>query len=173
MYIYLFVLVLATLWDVNTGKVPNKLFVFGVIICQAYLLMQGSVEAASLALIYGILIMLVMFPIFAIGGIGAGDIKLMMLLPTCFSIKESVKVIFLSMILGAVIGIVRLMVFRISKDCIIRVIEYFLKIIHQKEILIYNQMSEIKSGCLGKNQIHFTIPLLVSVVIWIGGINKI
>ena len=170
MYIVILILLLALLWDVSLGIVPNSLFLTGVVLSQAWLIMSASVEDAILALVGGVALLILLFPIFAIGALGGGDVKLMMLLPVVWTIGDSIKIIFVAFVIGAVLGVCKLVLHRELLNRL-RCLAIYVRAVNQKgKLMLYDLPS---GGQLKRHQIHFTIPLLISVLLSLGEVIKI
>ena len=94
MILCLVILSVACICDAYSGRIPGQLTGFGMLISQAWVIYHSSVQEALLALIGGIGIMLILYPLFMIGAIGGGDIKLLMILPAYMSFIDSLYSIF-------------------------------------------------------------------------------
>jgi len=170
--LYIFILTSALVIDVKSGRVPNWLTMSGLLTSQLVLLLD-SCETALKALVISLLIVLILFPVFAIGGLGAGDIKLMMILPCYFSFNSSLHIILYSFLVAAVIGAFGLifsgkLIYRIS-----RFLLYLKNLIHTGELRIYDSVKSSPDGQLASNQIHFTLPIFVSVMLVLGGVLNV
>jgi prepilin peptidase CpaA len=78
---------LAALWDLRTGKIPNRLLLVGATACALLLLTQGArdgalgiLRALLVMVVGGALVSLVPGLLYRAGGIGGGDLKLLALL---------------------------------------------------------------------------------------------
>jgi len=167
-YIVILIFLLALMWDVSTGRVPNQLVCFGFTASQVWILYTSSPYEAVKALLGGIAILLILFPLFAIGCLGGGDIKLMMLLPSIGSLMDSISVILVAFVVGAIIGVVRLM----KSGILISRLRFFKRYI--SECLVSGKIKKYDCPGLAEqniagHQIHFTIPLFVSLMMKLGG----
>ena len=100
-------LVLAVYFDIRTYKIPNALTVTGMaagIIYRLYGLGPPGLFTAVTDLIAG---MMILFPLYLIGCLGAGDIKLLMVISTFLGWKVTLIVSFYSLVIGAVIGLLK------------------------------------------------------------------
>src|SRR5262245_62135518 len=62
--------------DVRTRRIPNALTFGSALVAIFYHLMAGGPAAAGLAAVGWFIGALIFFPVFALGGMGAGDVKL-------------------------------------------------------------------------------------------------
>jgi prepilin peptidase CpaA len=112
--------IIAVYWDLKYRKIPNTLtltaMVYGVLI---RLLLDST---HWLQPIYGILEgFIVFFPFFALGGIGAGDVKLIMAIGSIFGPELLLWVILFSAVSGGVISIFRMVLEYGIKTSLIRI----------------------------------------------------
>lgn len=87
------ILVIASVWDYKTKKIPNALIFLGLVIGIGYQFIFGTLKEGFLAILIAILIFLTFFIFW--GMIGAGDIKLLMVLGVFLGYFTTIK-IFLS-----------------------------------------------------------------------------
>lgn len=170
MYIVILISTLALLTDIASARIPNELFVFGLFISQINILWFKTVQDATYALIDAIVILIVLFPIFCIGCLGAGDIKVLMLLPSAFGLKESMRIIIIAFVVGSVIGVVKLIQNKDLLERIKRASLYLLSIYRGGPVKAYDIPPSIVKTSISKNQIHFTIPIFISLLMKAGGI---
>ncbi len=93
----------AAIWDVLFKKIPNwltaSLAVGGIL--QACILGDGPAMARSLAMAGAVLLLL--FPFFSLGGLGAGDVKLLSGIALYMAGEEFLRFVFRGMVLGLAI----------------------------------------------------------------------
>lgn len=109
-YMILSVVIAAVVSDYLTFRIPNRLnlfgFCWGMTAAVADVFFGGkSVQMALELVISAAAIVAVMFPIYMIGGIGAGDVKLMGVVGLMLGFHMAVRVLVLSLFLGGVYGI--------------------------------------------------------------------
>ncbi len=101
--VLVFVLLLASLWDLKKGKVPNAL----IILAGSYGLIRSIYYQNFFIHIPGMLFpILLLYPFYKIGTIGAGDIKLFSIIGIYVPFQESVFCIFTAFLISAVYGII-------------------------------------------------------------------
>jgi prepilin peptidase CpaA len=67
------VVIVACVWDVRTSRIPNVLTFTAIGLAPAFhLIVGGGASYATLGLLVGLA---VLFPMFALGAMGAGDVK--------------------------------------------------------------------------------------------------
>lgn len=129
------ILLCAIYTDLTEHKIRNELIYVGT--CLKILHILFCQENILQALLKFMVIFLILFPLYLIKGLGAGDIKLFMMTGLYLNGNAIYHCIFYSLIIGAVVGI-----------C--------------KRILITILKSNLTS--LSVHQIHFSIPIFISVL---------
>lgn len=102
-----FFLVLAVIMDLRTFRIPNALTMAGMaagVICQLYRAGPPGMFEAVKNLICSILIL---FPLYLLKCLGAGDIKLLSVITIFLGWKQGMKISIYSLFAGAAIGIMK------------------------------------------------------------------
>ncbi len=69
--------VIACAWDLSTARIPNVLTFGATVIALPVLYVHGGMPAIGLGLAGALVGLALFFPYFALGGLGAGDVKLL------------------------------------------------------------------------------------------------
>ena len=169
LFLCLVILSVATAHDAYDGRVPREVTTIGMIISQAWVICHSSVQDALIALIFGFLLLLILYPLFMIGTIGAGDIKLIMILPAYMTFPDALQTVFISFVCGACIGLIRMIRAR-TLITRLKVMKNYIVTVHSSGRLIkYDTPTAMKGMQLYDHQIRFTIPLLIGTAISFGG----
>lgn len=98
---------IAVYWDLKCRKIPNALTLTALIYGM---LVHVVLEPSDwLQPVYGILEgFILLFPLFALGGIGAGDVKLIMAIGAIWGPQRLIWVILLSAVSGGLIAVFRM-----------------------------------------------------------------
>lgn len=192
----LLLLFLAVLADLKTNCIPNGFIVIGITIGIAVSLLYGpgiSDSAASMLLAF-----LLMFPLFKIGALGAGDIKVLMMTGSFLTVKDFMMVLAAAFVVGAAFSLMKLLAERNGKERMIYLLFYVSDVIRNGRWKIYGENpgdgasddmfcnlngadcgihTEGKERILKKdrdsycrNKIHFTVPVLFGAALKIGGV---
>jgi len=174
--IFLLVLILigAVAFDISTDKIPNWYIGLSsaALLVQRFFLTGGSdIIGTFLSVIFPILIL---FPLFIFGLLGAADIKLFAMLGICFSLKEGFVIFTLSLIAGLLIGIIKAIINRSFGErfgFLYRFTQNLIRKICAKDtqILEESYMDSLDKKELKKGSIHFSLPILIAVIIRITG----
>ena len=109
------VLISAAITDVRKGKIPNILVLFLALFQTVYVLISGFVFNTPLlsgSLIFericaAAAVFLLLYPFFKVGGLGAGDVKLLTL--TVLSVKDPLIYLLIVFSVGAFISVIYLL----------------------------------------------------------------
>lgn len=147
--------------DLKTMRVPNGLIVLGVLAGAMLSSMGIRSGGVILFLIRLVLPVVILYPVYLMRGLGAGDIKLIAALSTIMGADLALAVIIYSLFIGAIIGIARW----ILKGQFL----YRLQSIRygMYDVLLYKQNSAYFTETNKKEKLHFTICIMGAVIICI------
>ena len=94
-------LILINITDIKGFKIKNKVVLPTIIIGLIY----GLISNSFLDSIYGLLIPLVLFPLYALKMLGAGDVKALCAIGSVLGFKLSVMTMLLTFVSGGVIAL--------------------------------------------------------------------
>lgn len=174
MYLLNLIVTLALAEDFSTGKVTNRLTSIGFLSSQVWAIFNYSMKWALISFVYGMILIAIMLPLFAIGCMGAGDIKLLSILPAYVGIKGSLLIIAGAFIVAAIIGILKLISNRVLVERLYFLMNYInsLRITHT--VGKYDEFPEVLTRkAIPAYKIHFMMPVFISVMLWIGGITRV
>ena len=169
----LIILIAAVYTDYRQNKIPNWIIVFGLISGCFISYISGGVGMLLEGLLGMVLPIVVLYPVFVIGGMGAGDLKLFAVVGSYLGIK-GITISFVSaFIVGATISLAKMMCFRNFKERIYYFFSYLADLFLKGKWHLYEtskgQSSE-ESLEFPKHKIHFALPIFLGVAIYLGGI---
>ncbi len=94
--------------DLCRQKIFNKWLLLGVLGGIATAFIDVSPEPLFMKLIRAAVMLIAMLPVYKLGGLGAGDIKLFMVIALFLSSEELLSAVVLSFVIGAIIGIIKI-----------------------------------------------------------------
>ena len=98
-------LLIAALWDLKTGKIPNRLtFPFMLLGLFFQFTAHGIAGVAQSGLAIGAAFT-IFFPLYAIHAMGAGDAKLLMAAASFMDVASSIRLGIISILVGAGVGL--------------------------------------------------------------------
>ncbi|MBQ8591559.1 MAG: prepilin peptidase [Lachnospiraceae bacterium] len=164
MALVIFFVVPAVIVDLRTSKIPNAIIVLGYVtgflyqgICHGYYgIMQGVLGA--------LFPLIVLFPVFVIRGLGAGDLKLLSLAGIFLSLHKSIYCLIFAIFFGGMFAVFKMLYQRNFIERIQYVIQYVREVYATGRFPKYNmETTDLKS------KIHMSVPILLSVLLGLGG----
>lgn len=168
----LILLLTTAVWfDCREDRIPNELIYIGITGWLLVILQTNTWSPIYEGGKQMLLVFLVSFPLFRIGALGAGDIKLLMM-SACFLYQDSILECFvMSLFLGAGIGLMKLWEEDIWVERFSYFSSYISEVIRQKKWLLY-ETETLQTIRLAKNlshmqkhRIHFSLPIFVGVAL--------
>lgn len=160
--VLLSVAVIAVILDFATGKVSNKLILIGLLLGLCLRFYQGGLNQVGNYLLGITVPFLALIVVFLIGGIGAGDIKLFSVIGGFVGAKDVLVCIVAAIFIGAVISIIKILMNKNFFVCFSHIIQFFSGFYQTQKIQVFKKEKS--------NTIHFTLPILISVLLSLGGI---
>lgn len=103
------ILGIVCIFDYTRGKIPN-LFPAGLVLWgmfESYL--RSSLRGVGQYFLVTVVVLFVLYPLFRIGGLGGGDVKLLSVCAGYFPVSKIVQFLFVSMLISAVFSIIPLL----------------------------------------------------------------
>lgn len=97
-------------FDLIQGRVPNFIVIAGFTFWLIYTISTSGMSGILGSLISIVSVGIFLFIIYLIGGIGAGDVKLLCLLVSFLSFTDSLKFVILVLFTGAFCGCIKLLI---------------------------------------------------------------
>ncbi len=154
------------LFDYTKGKIPNLLL--------AVVLMWGLIRSSYYrgpgglvcCVITGACVLILLYPFFRIGGLGAGDVKLLGVCTGYFSVSQIFYFLFLSMLFSAVFSVIILIKERNARERVGYFCEYCMAVLQSGKWRLY---LPAKGGKAFKG-VCMSGPILCSALLGLGGI---
>lgn len=161
-------LLLAALADLKTDRIPNGFVVLGIVIgVLGSLWYYSDIRQTAVSML---LAFLLLYPLFKIGAMGAGDVKVFMMIGSFVEVKELLMIVLLSFVIGALCSLMKLLSEHNGRERMYYFLSYMSEIIKTRQWKIYGEHTAQDYKRYRTNKIHFTIPVLFSVALRIGGI---
>lgn len=159
-------LVIACFFDYTKGRIPNRFQVILLVWGMARSVYIGGMERLVLYLLVVMGVLIVLYPLFRIGGLGAGDVKLLSVCSGYFSISQIFWFLFGSMLISALFSVIPLLRERNIKERATYFVEYCAEVARSGRWRLYLPQSKgkrIKGVCMSG-------PILCSVLLCMGGL---
>ena len=127
MAILIGVFCVAVCMDLRCYKIPNLCILVGIVSGLIMTCMSYSVVEMLGACIAMIIIFLAFYPFYLIGGLGAGDIKLLMMTACFIQEKRLIAYLLVTFALAAVLSVTKMFFFRESRQRLFYLGQYLKK----------------------------------------------
>ena len=157
---------IAVATDITSGRISNRLICLGISTGFFFRIWESGPKGLFLSVIQIIIPVIVLFLLFLMRALGAGDIKLFSMIGSIWSWKVLFCCIIFSFFTGAVLSLIKLLY---QKNLFIRLhyfCHYVQKCIATRSITYYERHSDGK-----QNIICFSVAILVGFCITMGVIR--
>lgn len=113
---------------------------------------------------------LLMYPLFKIGTLGAGDIKVLIMTGSFLVVKEFIAVLLTIFIVAAAMSVGKLLVERNGRERLICLLSYASAVAKSRRWELYGEDLRQDNEAYHSNKIHFTIAVLLGTALRIGGL---
>lgn len=159
----------AVLMDLKTEKIANGWILLFWLLGFWSNLTEYRTAGISRFLTGAIVPLVCLFRLFYFGMLGAGDIKLLSVIGGFLGWASAVKCIVLSFVFGAILSIGILIVCGNIRQRLLKFTDY-VKQYHMKILQREKRIPDsYRKKEWGMESVHFTVPVLLAVLLWIGG----
>lgn len=151
----------ASVLDVRTWRVPNSFIVLCSITSLYLLCTEQGVWGCFRFLIQFFWPVLLLYPVYLLGGMGSGDVKLLGVVSTLMNPREMLWVILVSIVIGAGMG---LLGYIRKKQWVSKGIQWY---VLGKNCYFNRQFSAFFQEVQNGKKIHFTLCILCAFVGWV------
>lgn len=107
MFILYGILAAAMVSDFRSMRIPNFLILFGILAGVGYGVFRDSPWYC--ALLEGMLLLILLYPLYAISAFGGGDVKLLAVVGIFLGLERGINVVVLSLVAGAVCSVFKIL----------------------------------------------------------------
>lgn len=159
MEILIGVFCVAVVMDLRFYRIPNLCILTGMVSGLIMTYVSYSVEEMLGACVAMAAVFMVFYPFFLIGGLGAGDVKLLMMTGCFIRQKRLLQYLMVTFAVAAVISGVKLLLFRESRQRIFYLGSYFRKL-----LITGNMENYIVDKSNKRCVIRLSIPAFISLL---------
>ena len=149
---------MAALCDAAKGKIPNTLILSGLLMGLYVCLMAEGIGGVVTFVWKALWPILVLFLLFLIRALGAGDIKLFSVISVFLSTRETAYVIAVSFLLGAFVSLLRMLRRRQTLYRVGLLMAYARSCVAAKRLRSYETVEESES------YLHFAVCIFAAYV---------
>ncbi len=180
-FVIFILLMAAVVMDFFFDKIYNEWILVLFVTGMSYTTWSGGFEGFIKALVSMAIPFFLLYPLFMIGVIGAGDVKLLSVMGSFFTVREIFICVLVSFLLGAVFSLLKMAAERNFLQRLRYLLSYVCDVFKTKEWKLYEtQKNEFTQGNepkaikerkeRNKAKIHFALPIMLSVMLLKGGI---
>lgn len=158
------ILCMAVFFDFRYRKIPNQLIVIGILFSITQWILHEPIRQITNQLPLMIIPIICFYPIFKIGAMGAGDIKLYCLLCFYLSLEQFLNVFFMSFFISAIFSLVKMLYLGNIFNRFCYLMTYLSTCISNKKVIPYYQNNKNKF----MSTITLSLPILISAILVIG-----
>ncbi len=164
----LLLLLMAALADLKTDRIPNGFVALGVCTGVAgNLLYDSDIRRLVTSML---LAFLLLYPLFKIGAIGAGDVKVMMMVGSFTGTRELIGILIGAFLIGAVCALIKLVAEHNGRERLEYFLSYMADVVRTRQWKLYGEHMIQDYENYRRNKIHFTVPILFSAALCVGGV---
>ena len=164
MWMLLCVLVVAAIVDIFWLRIPNLCIIIGMCFGVAYQLGLKDASQLGFTVLRITLVFLMLYPFYLCKGLGAGDIKLFMMMGCYLDTQEYVSCLMVTMLLAGACAIVKMICFAQGRERLYYLISYCRKAVLTGAVDLY----EVDKKDTRK-VIRLSVPTVCSVLMLMGG----
>ncbi len=159
-------LAIACCYDYRKGRIPNLLIIIMFVVGWVHCLVTAGTQESLFFLIESVGVMLLMYPLFKIGALGAGDVKLYGVCAGYLPRDKFLFFLFLSLLIAAMISLMKMIKEKNAIERMSYLCEYVLAVAYSGRFRLYieNEKEQKAAGiCLAG-------PIFCSVLLCLGGV---
>lgn len=162
----------AVFMDLAYEKVDNQFILFGLLLGAGYQIWFSGLRGLAVFLAGTGIPFLFLYVLFFFRMIGSGDIKLLSVLGGLIGPVAIAKCILCSFIFGAVISVFVLCVCGNIAERLNYFMNYIRRLLVEKDIILAEGVVPYYVRGKRMENIHFTIPIFMSMVVYAGGLFR-
>lgn len=159
-YVLLLWLVPACYFDYRRDKIPNVLILTGMLLAFGY---QAAHSGIGLLCIRTVLVLILLYPLYIFGMLGAGDVKLYCMSAAFLAGKDCVFFFLFSLLFSAAAALLKMLLLRNLRERIHYFCSYAIDVAKKGKFLFYQEgfaFDKKKSG------LHMTGPMLLGLLLY-------
>ena len=164
MKVLICVLVIAAIVDIYCYKIPNLWIGIGMVMGLVFMVKEDGVSDCVQALIHILMVFMVFYPFYLLRGLGAGDVKLFMMLGCYIKGTTYLYCLLITMLLAGAWALIKIALYRDSRKRLSYLGQYCKKLVLTGILEDYEVDRSNK-----KSVIRLSIPVLCSVLLLYGG----
>ena len=160
MVVFIGVLIYAAYADMRRYKIPNLCILVGMAAGLIMTFVSDSFMGTAAALVQAAVIFMAFYPFYLLGGLGAGDIKLFMVLGCFLRGERLIRCLFAAMLIAGAASVVKMLIFEESRQRFYYLGRYI------RKAALTGTFDEYEADLSQKRStIRLSVPVLVSMIL--------
>lgn len=155
--------------DFKYDRIPNALIMLGLLMGFAYRFSGNGLPGAIDSVVSMLISFCLLYPIYRIGGLGGGDVKLFLVTGSFFTAGIQVRIMIYSFITGALISILKVISEKNFRERMKYLFSYLFDVMYTGQWKLYGENLKRDSNEDKRNKIHFALPIYFGVMLELGG----
>lgn len=110
------ILSIAVLADLATKRIPNALILFGLLAGFVFQYMDKGPPGLASCIMHSLLAFALYYLFYKVGALGAGDVKLILVITSFLGVKMSTKILVVSLLFGGAYGCIKMLISSIKSQ---------------------------------------------------------
>lgn len=165
MLLFILLLAFAAATDIKKYKIPNLIIAFGIVAGIGITYISYGLGALCVSLFKSLIIMLLLYPFFLIKGLGAGDIKLLMLCPLYVPAFAIWNYIIYTVLFAGLFSALKMAVYDESRKRFLYLLGYAGKCLVTGTVDDYRIEYDDNPAVRRRSTIRLSIPALISAIV--------
>lgn len=149
--------------DLRSERIDNRWLLLTFAASLLWVYGDRGLRGLPGALLGAAVPVLLLFPVFFIRALGAGDIKLFAVLGVLMGWRDILRCIVWSFVIGAVFSMIRLVRCGIAADCFRRFSSWIRECGESGRIVHYRTRTD------GPESVHFSVAIFSAALLWMAG----
>lgn len=156
----------ACIVDYRKGRIPNGIIIFLLLWGAGCEYGAGGTEAVARYALKGVLMLLLLYPLFKTGMLGAGDVKLYAVTMGYFSGYDMFLFLFVSLLFAAIISLGKIILEGNGRERLYYLLSYMAEVVRTGKWRLYMENAAEKK----KAGICLSGPIFASLLLYLGGV---
>ena len=165
MAVLCFLLSVVCLTDYRNARIPNGMIIIIFLYGLGYRYWDAGGGGLTEYLINSIFVLLLLYPLFKIGALGAGDVKLFSVTAGCLSMQGVPCFMVVSLLISAMISLIKICKDRCGRERMRYLFSYMANVCRTGQWKLYMDNSKVP----GKAGVRLAGPVFLSILLHAGG----
>lgn len=152
---------LACFFDYRKDKIPNVLILTGLLLAFGY---QAAQNGIGLLCIRTVFVLILLYPFYMLGMLGAGDVKLYCMSAAFLAGKDCIIFFSISLLLSAAAALLKMLFLRNLRERIHYFCSYAVDMAKKGKLLFYQKGIAFEKK---KGGLHMTGPMLLGFLLYL------